>query len=274
MTSLSQFQNFQPEERDSACGAFRLDLHAFVDGELPGERAAALEMHLADCPACKSEVESIRFLGAELRANLPLHTTPAYLQKRIEALQQEALPMRPRKLWRSGRFIAVFALFAWVISLVGVTLFFKSSVTTTFPAPAFVQDHVNYLRNRELAQINLNDPEQLQKWFAERVDFRPSVPTFKNARLTGGRVCKVAGERVVLAFWEKEGDVLTLFARPDDKKLQVEKMKSVRIGQRTMHETSADGYNLLLWRENGLLYVLVTDHPQPDLTRYANNLFS
>ncbi len=274
MTSPSQFPEFQQGEYGTGCDALRLDLHAYVDGQLAEEKIPAVEAHLSGCRCCRAEIESIRFLGAELRANLPLHTTPAYLQKRIEALQQDVRPPRPRRPWRSRRFIALVALSAWVLSLVAVTAIFNKRDSAAFPAPAFVQDHVNYLKNRELAQISLNDPERLQKWFSERVDFRPNVPTFKDARLVGGRVCKVAGERVVLAYWEKGGDVLTLFARPDDTRLDLNIMKKVLVGQRIMHETSADGYNLLLWRENGLLYVLVTDHPQHDMSRYANSLFS
>jgi hypothetical protein len=51
------------------------DLSAWIDGELPPERRAAVERHLAGCAACRAELESLRwsvaFTAALPRAPLP-----------------------------------------------------------------------------------------------------------------------------------------------------------------------------------------------------------
>ncbi|MCC7052149.1 MAG: zf-HC2 domain-containing protein [Gemmatimonadaceae bacterium] len=51
------------------------DLSAFLDGELPAERVAALQAHLAGCDRCSRFGGSVAHLLADLRAGL--HTPAA-----------------------------------------------------------------------------------------------------------------------------------------------------------------------------------------------------
>jgi len=57
-------------------------IHLYYDGELPAERAAAAEAHLAGCPACAAELASLRNLSAQLRF-APLPAAPAGLAARV-----------------------------------------------------------------------------------------------------------------------------------------------------------------------------------------------
>lgn len=53
-----------------SCQEFRHDLTAYLDEELPGPRADAVESHLSGCPACRREVDGLS-KSFELLALLP-----------------------------------------------------------------------------------------------------------------------------------------------------------------------------------------------------------
>lgn len=51
-----------------ACEAIAVDLSAYYDGELEGDRTAAVEAHLSDCAACRSQLDKMAKLSNALRA--------------------------------------------------------------------------------------------------------------------------------------------------------------------------------------------------------------
>lgn len=52
----------------SDCRTIQKDLSALIDGELPSDRQAAVNAHVAQCPACAQHVAELRKLGAGLAA--------------------------------------------------------------------------------------------------------------------------------------------------------------------------------------------------------------
>lgn len=57
--------------RPLTCTAFRREYSAFRDGELPTERAALVEAHLADCDPCRRRHHALEFGLRLLRSNAP-----------------------------------------------------------------------------------------------------------------------------------------------------------------------------------------------------------
>jgi hypothetical protein len=58
------------ESVPETCLPYDEDLSALLDGELPGERAAALRAHSATCPRCAAELEALRRANERLRSAL------------------------------------------------------------------------------------------------------------------------------------------------------------------------------------------------------------
>ena len=56
------------ERKKPECEAIAVDLSAFYDGELEGERSAAVEAHLRDCLACRSHLENMSKLSKALHS--------------------------------------------------------------------------------------------------------------------------------------------------------------------------------------------------------------
>lgn len=97
-------------------------LGAYLDGELSGERAAWVEAHLADCPECQRELESLAALTSLL------HSTDDAMPRITPALSAAALPDQSgsrASLWlgRGLRYLplAVFGGWAFLQAVLWVT---------------------------------------------------------------------------------------------------------------------------------------------------------
>lgn len=75
----------------------RIELIAYADGELPPDRAARVEAHLAGRPGLRREIEQLRALRREARQALRRAAPPAAeaLRARIEALAAGTPPLMP-----------------------------------------------------------------------------------------------------------------------------------------------------------------------------------
>jgi hypothetical protein len=68
------------ERIDDGCLAFEEDLSAWIDGELPLPRAAALDAHVDACAACRRRAELLRAIDADL-SRLDASTDPARIAR-------------------------------------------------------------------------------------------------------------------------------------------------------------------------------------------------
>jgi len=105
------------------------DVHGLVGAYLlhalePGERAE-VEAHLAACPDCREEVDSLRSATASLAGQV-VETPPASLRARVMRTASETPQLRPvaagrpRRRWFAGVIAAVAALVIGVGVTVGV----------------------------------------------------------------------------------------------------------------------------------------------------------
>ena len=88
-----------PEPRSSVreCrSSLQEELKAYLDGELPPLRRAAMERHLGTCPACQAELASLRQLSVQLSEALPsVAPLPDALRARILRSLPDASGPRP-----------------------------------------------------------------------------------------------------------------------------------------------------------------------------------
>src|SRR5262249_16757150 len=105
----------------SRCEMLAEDLKAFVDGELPLVRRAAIGAHISHCPACREEVEVMERMSNELKAG-DVAALPADLRDRLIAAAPEdavgseepEIPLwrrRPMQIWAG----AATVLAAWFL---------------------------------------------------------------------------------------------------------------------------------------------------------------
>lgn len=82
------------------------ELLAYLDGELPPEKARRVEAHLATCAACRDELAALRRMQAGLHTTLDAALSQARLSRdadrRIRGVIHEQLERRERRGWRAG----------------------------------------------------------------------------------------------------------------------------------------------------------------------------
>ncbi len=73
-----------------ACDLSSREFLQYLEGELLGSSAAAVELHLGQCESCQAEALLSPALAAMLQARLPAHPAPAALARRLRTAQPPA----------------------------------------------------------------------------------------------------------------------------------------------------------------------------------------
>ena len=117
------------------CGKRRRELAALGSGSLPPDRAARAEAHLAVCPNCRAEWESLAALTARLRTEPPPPAAPpADLWTRLESqLLEPPAPVRSRKNFSPPPALALSAGGAVLASGLALAAVLTGSLTSRRP---------------------------------------------------------------------------------------------------------------------------------------------
>jgi hypothetical protein len=97
------------------CDACRMELTAYVDGELHPAVARVIDDHTASCASCRAILEQYRAIAASAR-RLPSIEAPAWLADRVVA--QVTRPARIRALWTRVSAAAAAASFVLTVGMI------------------------------------------------------------------------------------------------------------------------------------------------------------
>ncbi|MFN2432731.1 MAG: hypothetical protein ABR599_07940, partial [Gemmatimonadota bacterium] len=155
----------------------------------------------------------------------------------------------------------------WVIAASAVLALAGTFAVERFmrDAPAdrlavIVEDHARALSEAQLASA---DWVEVARWISRHVHFAMHVPVLPGARLLGARLCVVDGRRGAVVEYAVDGVVVSYFVIPDGAPPAEE---VVPVG---FHRTTLAGYEVVSWREPGLLHAMIGDLPEPHLARLA-----
>ncbi len=175
---------------------------ALVDGALEPREAAALEVHLSACEACRAQAAAERAVQQRLQG-LPSPELPPGLEGRLRT----SLERRPRvalaRLWAVALPVAAALL---------VALWVRGSAP--FVAWALARDHRHCYGFASLpAQVRSSDPAVVTGWFESRGTTMPRVPeSLGGPRLFGGRYCLLAdASRVPHVYYTGGSRPLSVF---------------------------------------------------------------
>jgi anti-sigma factor RsiW len=116
------------------CNEIQARLSEYLDGALRAEEAVALEEHMAQCAACKRELEALR-RTVQAVGELPRCAAPAgFRDKVVQRIRAEsAVEARPRVVYFWPRLAAVAAM---LLVVVGVTLLLERGALTARARPS------------------------------------------------------------------------------------------------------------------------------------------
>ena len=185
------------------------ELHAYVDGQLPPERRAAVEARLAQDAEAAAAVAAWRRQNELIRALY--EPGSAAVPARIEA----ALYAPPRRApWRS---LAAGILLVMLGGAAGWQLRGSSALAPGLPplAARGIEAHNVYASEvRHPVEVGANEEAHLVQWLSKRLGYAVKAPdlTGLGLRLLGGRLLPGAGSPAAQFMYESEdGGRYTLY---------------------------------------------------------------
>ena len=255
-----------PESPISGDAVSETELHAWIDGELPAERCAAVTGYLAAHPEVAARMRRHREqMQLMRRAFEPLldRPQPRAVQALLEAGSRNVL-------WRR-RALACLAAACLAVLLLSAGWFAHRAM----PIDNYVAEAVTAYRlaviDRAANGVWAITPEGLPGTL-ERLSRRVGVPLKVPAladqgfTITSGRLVPASAGATAAQFIYSRatGQQLTIYVRPTETRSESDVVVSRHTG----------GLVVCSWQEEGIAWVLVTDAPMPDLLAVASDVYT
>lgn len=233
---------------------------AWLDNELPNDRARLLSEHEAQCDACHAYITDLRLLTEQM-GQLGREPAPPGLEDRIRAMLAEeqassVVPFVRRGRWRG--FVQQVASMAAVclLSVFGTWAVVHRSDTVSEVEHDVVAAHVRSLLQNSPIQVPSSDSHTVRPWFSGKVEFAPPVKdlTAEGFPLIGGRLDFVDGHRVATLVYHHGLHTISVFVWPES---------AASPGLAGLAQV--DGLNVLSWTKDGMVWWAVSDMEPAEL---------
>ena len=213
-----------------------------LDGELDARSALELEDHVARCPACAREAQTLRALSEAARLHLTRYEPPFALRRKLQ-------PPRRRVLYG--------------VSAAAVTALAAAFALVPRADPLAVEAVAAHARSLQLdhaIDVPTSDQHTVKPWFEGKVGF--AVPVHDYAAdgfaLAGGRLDYLDGRPAAAVVYRHGKHVVNLFV-----------LDAQGAPDRGVREASRNGFGAWMWTRGGLSYVLVSDVAAADMSALA-----
>lgn|SRR5574341_394945 len=156
-----------------------------------------------------------------------------------------------------------------VVLLILAYSFFKEKNHTI--VAEFVEEHEEYLEQGFPLQITSDNPQEVDAWFKEKVGYDPSISDIagQDFVLMGGMTVEMWHKKVACVCLKKKDVWVSWFVLPDDK-LPIPQIQKIQKGDKELYFTQEDKFNLVLWKEKGKLFSLVSELNLDELINLAS----
>jgi anti-sigma factor RsiW len=235
--------------------------------ELPSPIEQEVRSHLALCAECRHALEADAQLREVLRARAPRFEAPPRLRRKVAALLDER---RAAPWWRRWQGWTTWLPVGLAATAAGVLLaWFTPGLLRPDPLAGLtaeaVHEHAEY--TREAMAQPAPDPTAVLAPLRPRLAFALD-PVFRGdaeVRLMAAAASDVGIGRpaAALTYRNAAGVYSTLFLLPEDVPVPAENRLTIQTYK--PHHRLAEGRQMLLWKQRGLTYLLVSDLAESDL---------
>ncbi|HUK66732.1 MAG TPA: zf-HC2 domain-containing protein [Anaeromyxobacteraceae bacterium] len=251
------------------CAELARTLDAYLDRELAPREEAEAVAHLASCPCCRELAEGEGRRRSAIRAGLKAAMGPCSEAGRapdeLRARLRLALSQQKKPLWR--RVLAPLPIGALAACAAGFVFVFA---TQSGRDPLVEESVLKHTRDLplEISAASLG-PDSVARWFDGKLDFNPAPPRFRgpDIRVVGARLSHIQDRPAAYVRYELPTGHLGLFILDDPDRRFGEAGRVVHVGPSSVHLINARGFNVAVWRRNEIVYSLVSDLDEDDLTR-------
>ena len=237
-------------------------LAAYLDGEIPSDRAAMLEEHLRTCTACAAEVANLLSVRRTMRVARTRFTPSADFRRKI---QSQVAPRRP-----GFRVFGSLSLAVAALAMLVLVIFWMRQGTVRADAYREVADlHVGDLASVNPYDVISSDRHTVKPWFQGRIPFAFNLPDFAGTEFTllGGRLIYLHQQpaaQVVVGMGQHKISVLIV------KEPAGLPGASLFSGGADVH----DSFNVQTWTSHGLRFFVIGDAEKAGIQRLAQALQS
>ncbi len=237
------------------------ELHAYVDGELPVERRAAVEAWLATHPDVAAQVSSWRMLSDMLHEKYDMvadEPVPRHLA--VDRLT------RPPRQWLYGAIAATLAAFAigsgagWMARGTGS----HPSAFQNFTLDALDAHKLYVVEVRHPVEVAASERAHLQQWLSNRVGYKVHAPELDSSGLkfVGGRLLPgPTGPAAFLMYETASGERFTVYT------------SRAKTEATQMRYASQNNDGALFWADRGVGYVVSGPTDKERLSQVARLVY-
>jgi anti-sigma factor RsiW len=239
------------------CNEAEVLIHALLDGELDAGHAREVETHLAGCAKCSTKLRSFRDMRQAMTAAKLDYQAPASLRASLDRIFPRADAGKPNRRALLKGFAAGGAISA--IAASGLFMMVMRADDDRHILGEMVSAHVRSLQAEHLTDVQSNDQHTVKPWFNGRIDVAPPVIdlTPQGFTLLGGRLDYINGRPAAAIVYRRRVHVINLFVTQGPDTDRAARMETVQ------------GFNMWLWREQGLNFSAVSDINADELQEFG-----
>lgn len=266
------------------CEKAREAISSAIDGEPLGVDASGLDSHVETCPACRQYALQLATLDERLRKIPAVGVSAdesdsrwARVSLALDAhdLKHARADERRSQLQVTGRRRVMFAgLSAAAVAIVaGVGIRLTVSNEENAVAAEAVNDFLTFRANGKTLHVMNAEPADVKQWLAARVSFEiPIDPTPPAGfKLAGGRLCSFLERRLVFFYYQRQEHAVSVYLMNEDG-LSLPDGHRQQLAGKEVSVASLNGVTHVMFRRDGLIYVVVSDLQAPEVLDFAADI--
>ena len=237
----------------------------FLDDELENVQVVGLEEHLGACSRCSGMLNRQAKLRVAVQEAGQRVVAPGRLRRNIKELLKEEKNEGLRR-WN---------LVTVATAAAAVLLFAVWPLGEEAEQGEFKQFMAHHARNLPM-DVAGTSVQEVKRYLGANLPFVPRVPVLKTKEPGfGGRVTRINNRDAAYMHYTLPRGRLSVFVYPGAQRLGGDRGAVQIMGGQKAHLQKIQGYTMVRWVRDGLVYSVVTDLSEPDLfgqEGYLHNL--